>query len=86
MVLTHEQLRLDSGMVFAVPIPENDEKKSSRVQLIVEEALEECKTLQISGKETTPFLLKRIGELSAGDSLALSMDLLIYITHLLINW
>ncbi len=41
----------------------------------IDEAVEEAKKLGIHGKETTPFLLAKIKDLTGGDSLASNIQL-----------
>jgi pseudouridine-5'-phosphate glycosidase len=42
----------------------------------IQQALNEAKLAGISGKETTPFLLKRIAEITGGNSLATNIALI----------
>lgn len=64
-------LREKAGALFAVPIPEEYEKEGRRLQEHVERAVRESVEQGIDqrGKEVTPWLLKRVGELSEGRSL-----------------
>lgn len=68
------QLGLTNGAVFAVPIPEEYEAVGAELQTAVEQALQEAEENGVNrrGKEATPWLLKRVGELTAGKSLASS--------------
>lgn len=62
-----------SSVLIAVPIPEADEiDLSAEIVQVGREAVEK----QIRGKELTPWLLKRIGELTGGKSLAANTALL----------
>lgn len=65
------QLGLSNGAIFAVPIPEEYEAAGAELQAAVEQALQEAEENGVSrrGKEATPWLLKRVGELTAGKSL-----------------
>ena len=71
---TQSQLGLANGAVFAVPIPEEYETVGLELQKAVERALEEAEQQGVNkwGKAATPWLLKRVGELTAGKSLASS--------------
>ncbi|CAG8512221.1 5093_t:CDS:10 [Ambispora gerdemannii] len=62
-------LNLQSGLVIAVPIPEKDAADAGCIQVAIESALLEARNLGISGKEVTPFLLKRVNEQTQGASL-----------------
>lgn len=60
-----------NGTLFAVPIPEQYEAVGQKLQEAVELALAEAEQKGINklGKEATPWLLKRVGELTQGKSL-----------------
>lgn len=60
-----------NGALFAVPIPEEHEAHGAVLQEAVEIALRESEETGVSklGKEVTPWLLKRVGELTGGKSL-----------------
>ncbi|CAE7194383.1 psuG [Symbiodinium sp. CCMP2592] len=62
------QACLGSGMVLAVPVPESLAAEGARVEEATRTAVEESTKLDIRGNEVTPFLLKRINELTGGRS------------------
>jgi pseudouridine-5'-phosphate glycosidase len=68
-VHTHWALGLGSGVVLSNPVPEPDALPRAEVDGWIELALNEARVQGIRGKATTPFLLQRIKELSAGRSL-----------------
>ena len=57
------------GTVLAVPIPAEHEADGAESERAIERALAEAKEVGISGNASTPFLLKRIRELTGGKSL-----------------
>ncbi|THH34045.1 hypothetical protein EUX98_g143 [Antrodiella citrinella] len=73
-----DQLRMNNGVMFAVPIPEQYEQVGQDIQKAVEIALQEADQQGISrrGKEVTPWLLKRVSELTAGKSLPSNIALI----------
>ncbi|OJA16186.1 hypothetical protein AZE42_00153 [Rhizopogon vesiculosus] len=75
---THWQLGMSNGALFAVPIPAEYEAVGSTLQEAVEQAVRESEQQHISnlGKEVTPWLLKRVGELTEGKSLASNVALI----------
>ncbi len=73
--VTKERARLQGGMIVANPIPEEYSLDPAFINSGIEAALIECKTQGITGKATTPFLLKRINELTEGKSLASNLEL-----------
>jgi pseudouridine-5'-phosphate glycosidase len=71
------KMRLDGGMVIAVPIPAEHALDRDEINGVIEEALAEMGRLGITGKETTPFLLGRIAEKTGGKSLEANIQLVI---------
>ncbi|KIK28419.1 hypothetical protein PISMIDRAFT_673405 [Pisolithus microcarpus 441] len=71
ILYTHRQLGMTNGALFAVPIPEKYEAASAVIQEAVELAVRESEESGVSklGKDVTPWLLKRVGELTQGRSL-----------------
>jgi pseudouridine-5'-phosphate glycosidase/pseudouridine kinase len=69
---------MTTGALFAAPIPEEHEAIGQELQKSVEQAVRESEENGVSrrGKEATPWLLKRVGELTKGRSLQSSQDLL----------
>lgn len=60
---------LHGGLLIANPVPEAHALDPSEIDGAIEAALVEMKQKGITGKETTPFLLGKIVELSGGKSL-----------------
>jgi pseudouridine-5'-phosphate glycosidase len=75
-------LGLKGGILIANPIPAEFALESKDVNRYIEQADSEASELGISGKELTPFLLRRINELSEGDSLAANVQLVLNNTRL----
>ena len=71
------QLGLHGGMVVANPIPEQYAMAKDSIDAAIEQALREADAQGISGKESTPFLLARVCELTGGDSLAANIQLVL---------
>ena len=61
--------RLGSGLVFAVPIPPEHEAVGEEIERATTIAIEEAEARGIAGRDVTPFILKRVAELSGGRSL-----------------
>lgn len=68
-------MKLTGGVVIANPIPEAYAMDPAKIQQAIEQALAESVEQGISGKESTPFLLARVAELTGGDSLASNIQL-----------
>ncbi|KAI0375081.1 indigoidine synthase A-like protein [Pilatotrama ljubarskyi] len=78
LLFTQKQLGMSNGALFAVPIPEAYDAIGQELQRAVEQAVRESEANGISrrGKEATPWLLNRVGELTAGKSLASNIALI----------
>jgi len=72
---TKWDLGLEGGALIANPVPEADEIEYSVINKKIEQALTEAETKGINGKKLTPFLLDRIKELTAGQSLETNISL-----------
>lgn len=66
---------LKGGAVIANPIPEEFSMDPEVINKVIETALTEMDSKGIKGKESTPFLLSRIAELSSGNSLHSNVEL-----------
>ena len=66
---------LKGGMLVTNPIPEEYSMPKAVIDRAIDRAIAECNAKGIHGKETTPFLLARVAELTGGDSLASNIRL-----------
>lgn len=71
----HNDLGMKSGILVANPIPEEYAMPFDVINSAINQAIEESVEKGIKGKETTPFLLARVSELTGGDSLASNIQL-----------
>lgn len=72
---SRDAMGLRSGIVVANPLPVEKQLDPRVHDEALAQALEEADQQQLSGKEVTPFLLKRIVELTDGRSLAVNLDI-----------
>ena len=79
---TKWDLNLNGGVVVANPIPKEYEMDASIINNIIAQALEQQDQLGIKGKESTPFLLSKVKELTGGDSLSSNIQLVYNNAHL----
>ena len=63
------------GVLIGNPIPEADAMDPAFIGAMIERALADAEAAGIQGKETTPYLLKRIFELTEGKSLVSNIAL-----------
>ena len=71
------EMGLGGGMLVTNPIPEEYAMDGGEIDAAIEKALAECSQQGIRGKDTTPFLLARVAELTGGDSLASNIQLVL---------
>ena len=71
------EMGLKGGMLVTNPIPEEYSMDPERINAAIDEAIAECNAQGIKGKETTPFLLARIKDITGGDSLASNIQLVL---------
>ena len=69
-------LGLEGGVVIANPIPEAHALARDAIEAAIQEALQDADHKGIRGKEITPFLLERLGTLTAGRSLEANIALI----------
>lgn len=74
-VLTQWDLGLKGGVLLANPIPEESAMDINVINHAIEQAVEEAKEKGIHGKETTPFLLDRVLQVTGGNSLTANIAL-----------
>jgi pseudouridine-5'-phosphate glycosidase len=74
---TKLELGLGGGMLVTNPIPEEYSMDPDRINAAIDEAVAEANRLGIKGKETTPFLLAKIKDITGGDSLASNIQLVL---------
>lgn len=72
---TKWDLKLKGGMIVANPIPEAYEMDPKVINDAILEAVKQQNEQGIKGKESTPFLLAKVKELTGGDSLDSNIQL-----------
>jgi pseudouridine-5'-phosphate glycosidase len=73
----HWEMGINSAVVLAVPPPIQDAMPEKSMQEAVDQALKEAEENHIHGQEVTPFLLKRVSELTGKASLTANLGLLL---------
>ena len=72
-----QEMGLGGGMLVTNPIPEEYSMDPERINKAIDDAVAEANRLGIHGKETTPFLLAKIKDITGGDSLASNIQLVL---------
>jgi pseudouridine-5'-phosphate glycosidase len=73
---THWDLGFRTAVLVGVPVPKEAEIPRAEIEPLIERALDEARAEMIQGKDVTPFVLRRISELSQDRSLAANIALL----------
>ena len=77
MFRAQRALDYPGGMLVTNPIPEEYAMDKAVIDDAIEQALDEAKKQGIHGKETTPFLLAKVVELTGGESLESNIRLVL---------
>lgn len=71
------EMGLRGGMLVTNPIPEEYSMPADVINSAIDAAIAEASRLGIKGKETTPFLLAKIKDITGGDSLDANIQLVL---------
>jgi pseudouridine-5'-phosphate glycosidase len=77
VIAAAHQLKLKQGVLVTVPVPMENELPEEIAQAVIQQAADEATEANIRGKEVTPFLLRRVVELTDGRAQAANTALLI---------
>ena len=77
MFSAQKELGMKGGMLVTNPIPEVYAMDKAVIDAAIEQALRESVEQGVHGKETTPFLLARVVELTGGSSLESNIQLVL---------
>ena len=77
MFKAQRELEYRGGMLVTNPIPEEYSMDKKVIDAAIEEALRQCSAQGVHGKDTTPFLLAKVVELTGGDSLESNIKLVL---------
>ena len=72
---TKWDLKLEGGVVIANPIPEEYSMDADFITKVIKDAVDEAEEMGIKGKDTTPFLLSKVKDVTKGDSLEANIQL-----------
>lgn len=76
VIRQHWQLGNASGVLIAVPVPAESEIPRQAIEPSIEQALRDAQEQGIAGNAVTPFLLRRLEELTQGTSVRTNIALL----------
>lgn len=77
MFRAQQELGMKGGMLVTNPIPEQYAMDKEVIDAAIDQSIAESVEKGIHGKETTPFLLARVVELTGGDSLESNIQLVL---------
>ena len=64
IILAQEQLGIESGMLFANPIPEEQSIPRAEMERVISQAVREADEKGFTGSQNTPYVLSRIRQLT----------------------
>jgi pseudouridine-5'-phosphate glycosidase len=76
MARNHIEMGLTSAILVCVPPPAEDALPRQEAEVVIRQATEEAERQNIRGAALTPFLLKRVNQLTQGASLRANLSLL----------
>lgn len=71
------EMQLEGGMLVTNPIPEEFSLDADYINAAIDRAIDEANRQGIKGKQTTPFLLAAIKDITGGNSLAANIQLVL---------
>ena len=77
LISMKEELGLKGGVLVTCPIPEKDEIPAEEINVVIDKAIEEAEEKGIKGKESTPFMLSKVKDLTEGRSLEANIKLVL---------
>jgi len=77
LVKAHWEMGVNSAVLLVVPPPLEDALPERQMGKAVDQALKEAEKSKILGQEVTPYLLKRVSEITGKDSLKANLGLLL---------
>ncbi len=75
VIAWHRRVGHSGGVLVANPVPEHAALEAGVIETRIAEAIAQAEAAGISGKALTPYLLRRINELSGGESLRANIAL-----------
>lgn len=77
VIAAAEELRARHGILIAAPVPADEELAADVAEAAIESATQEAEAAQIGGNAITPYVLRRVSELTGGASMRANIALLI---------
>mmetsp|Transcript_40864 Transcript_40864/g.91679 ORF Transcript_40864/g.91679 Transcript_40864/m.91679 type:complete len:680 (+) Transcript_40864:35-2074(+) len=76
VIAAQTRLGLTSGLVIGNPIQQELAAEVATIEKATEQAVSEAAEQRVTGRDATPFLLRRINELTGGESLRVNIELI----------
>nr|XP_039252099.1 uncharacterized protein LOC120329521 isoform X1 [Styela clava] len=76
LIKSSQDLEMDSGCLIAVPLPDEFATSGERIENAIKTALAEAESSSIKGPDVTPYILKRVNEITGGESLKANVALI----------
>ncbi|XP_067124021.1 uncharacterized protein [Centruroides vittatus] len=69
LIVARDSINMRSAVLIAVPIPQEYDDKGQMIEDAIKKAVLEAKEKNVKGKDVTPFILKKVNDLTLGESL-----------------
>ena len=76
MIRAHQAAGLQNGILVAVPVPQADACDPEMIEAAIQQATQDADAQGVHGPASTPWLLRRVVELTNGRSLQANVALL----------
>ncbi|XP_016306584.1 pseudouridine-metabolizing bifunctional protein C1861.05 isoform X1 [Sinocyclocheilus anshuiensis] len=76
LIVSTLSLGLQSGLLLAIPIPEEHAATGQQIEDAIQTAVTEASSKGVTGRDVTPFILQRVNELTKGKSLQANIALI----------
>uniref|UniRef100_A0A672NHI0 Pseudouridine-metabolizing bifunctional protein C1861.05-like n=1 Tax=Sinocyclocheilus grahami TaxID=75366 RepID=A0A672NHI0_SINGR len=76
LIVSTLSLGLQSGLLLAIPIPEEHAATGQQIEDAIQTAVSEASSKGVTGRDVTPFILQRVNELTKGKSLQANIALI----------
>jgi len=75
-IRAHKKIGVGSGVLLAVPVPDHLSTSAQVVQEATDQSLREASAQNITGNDVTPFVLRRVNDITKGASLQTNISLI----------
>ena len=75
--MTFNKMKMNCGILVAIPVPEEANCDKTKIKEAIKVALKDCENEHIKGNKITPYLLKKINDITKGESCDTNVKLIL---------